>query len=402
MKNKILFALLGILLAGVIFLVGINIGQNSKINFFYTLPVNAQNAELLKADFSLFWDALKVVKDKYYNPQAINDQNLVYGAINGALSSLNDPYTVFFNPDESKKFNEDLSGSFGGIGAELGMKNNQLVIIAPLKNTPAERSGLKAGDQIMKINNDFTTNITVDQAVKLIRGEIGTKVSLDIMRSGWEVPKTFTITRELIKIPTLDWKMLDGNIAYVALYNFYSNAPNDFYNAMLQILPKNPKGLILDLRNNPGGFLDAATNIAGWFVKRGETVVIERGKNNNTQRLYAFGNEALLNLPTVVLVNGGTASAAEILAGALRDDRQIKLVGEQTFGKGSVQEIENLPMGSSLKVTIAEWLTPYGNTINKTGLKPDYEVKMEESDVKNNRDPQLQKAEEILSSITTH
>jgi len=383
-------------------LVGINIGQNSKINFFYTLPVNAQNAELLKADFSLFWDALKVVKDKYYNPQAINDQNLVYGAINGALSSLNDPYTVFFNPDESKKFNEDLSGSFGGIGAELGMKNNQLVIIAPLKNTPAERSGLKAGDQIMKINNDFTTNITVDQAVKLIRGEIGTKVSLDIMRSGWEVPKTFTITRELIKIPTLDWKMLDGNIAYVALYNFYSNAPNDFYNAMLQILPKNPKGLILDLRNNPGGFLDAATNIAGWFVKRGETVVIERGKNNNTQRLYAFGNEALLNLPTVVLVNGGTASAAEILAGALRDDRQIKLVGEQTFGKGSVQEIENLPMGSSLKVTIAEWLTPYGNTINKTGLKPDYEVKMEESDVKNNRDPQLQKAEEILSSITTH
>jgi carboxyl-terminal processing protease len=402
MKNKILFALLGILLAGVIFLVGINIGQNSKINFFYTLPVNAQNAELLKADFSLFWDALKVVKDKYYNPQAINDQNLVYGAINGALSSLNDPYTVFFNPDESKKFNEDLSGSFGGIGAELGMKNNQLVIIAPLKNTPAERSGLKAGDQIMKINNDFTTNITVDQAVKLIRGEIGTKVSLDIMRSGWEVPKTFTITRELIKIPTLDWKMLDGNIAYVALYNFYSNAPNDFYNAMLQILPKNPKGLILDLRNNPGGFLDASTNIAGWFVKRGETVVIERGKNNNTQRLYAFGNEALLNLPTVVLVNGGTASAAEILAGALRDDRQIKLVGEQTFGKGSVQEIENLPMGSSLKVTIAEWLTPYGNTINKTGLKPDYEVKMEESDVKNNRDPQLQKAEEILSSITTH
>jgi len=396
MKNKILFIFLGLVLILAVFLLGINIGQRNRIDFFYTLPAKAQNSELLKADFSLFWDALKVVKDKYYNPQVVNDQNIIYGAINGALGSLNDPYTVFFNPEESKKFNQDLSGSFGGIGAELGMKNNQLVIIAPLKNTPAEKAGLKAGDQIVKINDSFTTNITVDQAVKLIRGEVGTKVSLDILRNGWETPKTFTIVRELIKIPTLDWKMLNNNIAYVALYNFYSNASNDFFDAMFQILLKNPKGLVLDLRNNPGGFLDIATNIAGWFVERGKVVVIEKGRNNYTQKLYAFGNEALLNVPTVVLVNNGTASAAEILAGALRDIRKIKIVGEQTFGKGSVQEIENLAGGASLKITIAEWLTPNGNVINKTGLKPDYEVKIDEKDVKNNKDPQLEKAVEVL------
>jgi carboxyl-terminal processing protease len=386
-----------LLFGAVLFYVGFRFG-NLKESYEpqYSIPANGTST-LLNANFSLFWDAIQLVKEKYYNPSAINDNQMLYGAINGALSSLGDPYSVFFSPSDSTKFDQDLSGSFGGIGAEIGTnKNNQLVIISPLKGTPAEAAGLRAGDQILQVNGTSTTNMSPDEAVKIIRGDVGTKVNLLIMREGWQQSKTFSVTRALINVPTLDWKMLPGNIADIQLYNFDANAGTEFYNAALQALLQNAHGMILDLRDNPGGFLDVAQNIAGWFLKRGSPVVIERFRGNQEQTLYANGNAALSQMPVVLLVNGGSASAAEILSGALRDDRGIKLIGVQTFGKGSVQEIENLPDGASMKVSIAEWLTPNGTTINKVGLKPDYIVPLTDQDIQNKQDPQLEKAIEIL------
>ncbi len=399
-QSKVLMALTALLLGIVIFYAGFRIGL-SKVSA-YKQPVQiseeSTSSALGNADFSLFWDAINLVKQKFYNPSEINNKSLLYGAINGALSSLNDPYTVFFSPSDSQKFDEDLAGSFGGIGAEIGSQNNQLVIIAPLKGTPAEQAGLRSGDQILKINGTSTAGLSADDAVKLIRGTVGTDVKLLIMREGWKASKEFTITRATISVPTLDWKMLPDNIAYVQLYGFTANAPTAFYNAMLQILLKNPKGMILDLRDNPGGFLDVAQNIAGWFLKRGDTIVLEKFRDGSEQSLAANGNEALFRMPVVLLVNGGSASASEILSGALRDDRGVKLVGEKTFGKGSVQEIENLPDGASMKISIAEWLTPDGTTINKIGLEPDYVVPLTDQDIQNKQDPQLQKAIQVLQS----
>lgn len=388
-----------LLFGAVLFYVGFRFGASKyAYQSSYSIPENGTST-ILNGDFSLFWDAVKLVKDRFYDPSQIKDQDILYGAIKGAVGSLNDPYSVFFTPSESEKFSEDLTGSFGGIGAEIGTKNNQVVIIAPLKNTPAEKAGLRAGDAILKIDDTLvTSDMTAEDAVQLIRGDVGTTVKLLIMRNEWKEPKTITLTRAIINVPTIDFKMLPGNIAYVQLYNFDANAGAEFYNVGLQMLTSNTKGLILDLRDNPGGFLDVAQNIAGWFLKRGSTVVIEKFRGNGEQSLLAQGNEALLRMPTVLLVNGGSASASEILSGALRDDRGIKLVGEQTFGKGSVQEIENLPDGSSMKISIAEWLTPDGTTINKIGLKPDYVVPLTDQNIQNKQDPQLDKAIEVLKS----
>ncbi len=397
-KKKIIIGLSAALAGILLFYAGLKVGlsKNAAYSAGYSINGNGTSTNQGNADFSLFWDAVNLAKEKYYNPSEVNDENILYGAIKGALGSLNDPYTVFFSPSDSQKFDEDLTGSFGGIGAEIGTQNSQLVIIAPLKDTPAEKAGLRSGDQILKINDTVTSNLTADDAVKMIRGDVGTDVKLLIMRDSWKTPKDFTITRAVINVPTLDWKMLDGNIAYVQLYNFNANAASAFYNANLQILLKNPKGMILDLRDNPGGFLDVAQNIAGWFLKRGSPVVIEKFRGDKEQSLLANGNEALSRMPVVLLVNGGSASASEILSGALRDDRGIKLVGEKTFGKGSVQEIENLPDGSSMKISIAEWLTPNGTTINKIGLTPDYQVSLTDQNIQNKQDPQLDKAVEVL------
>ena len=352
---------------------------------------------LPNADFSLFWDTVKSLKDNYYGINTISDQDVVYGAIKGAVQSTGDPYTVFFTPSDAKKFNEDLSGSFGGIGAEIGIQDSQLTVISPIKGTPADNAGLKTGDQILKIDDTIvTSDLSVDEAVNLIRGPIGTKVKLMVMRNGWKAAKEFDITRGTIQIPTLDWKMVNGNIAYIQIYNFSANASSLFYQAALSALLQGAHGVVLDLRGDPGGFLEVAQDIAGWFLPRGDVVVKEKLRSGDENVLRADGNAALAHMPVVVLVDGGSASASEILSGALRDDRNIKLVGEKTFGKGSVQEVQTMRDGSSLKVTIAEWLTPNGHTINKVGLTPDITVPLTDQDVQSGKDPQYDKAIEII------
>ncbi|MFH1048071.1 MAG: S41 family peptidase, partial [Patescibacteria group bacterium] len=307
---------------------------------------------------------------------------------------------------ESKSFKQDVGGSFGGIGAEIGERNNFIVVIAPLEDTPAKKAGLMAGDKIVKINGESTEGLNVEQAVSKIRGEVGTKVVLAILRNtdGAKI-KDITIERAIIKIPITKIEALkDNEIAHLSFYSFTSTAPFEFQQSAAKILSTTGyKGIILDLRNNPGGYLEVAVDIAGWFLNTGDLVAIEDfGKDNGqgkTTEFRASGLGALKNYPLVILVNQGTASAAEILAGALRDNRGIKLIGEKTFGKGSVQELVNLKGESSLKVTVAKWLTPKKYSISESGLEPDYKVTLTEDDINKGKDPQLDKAVEILEKM---
>ncbi|MFH1990364.1 MAG: S41 family peptidase [Patescibacteria group bacterium] len=368
--------------------------------------INQEFGQPEKFDFSIFWDAWNELHDKYVDKNKLSDADLLYGAISGMVKGAGDPYTVFFPPAESKSFKQDVGGSFGGIGAEIGKKKNILVIIAPLEDTPAKQAGLAAGDKILKVNGEPTDDLTVEEAVLKIRGEVGTEVTLTILKNidGAKM-KDIVIKRAVIKIPITKIESLkDNRIAHLFFYSFTSTAPFEFQQSAVKILSTSGyKGIILDLRNNPGGYLEVAVDIAGWFFNTGDLVAIEdfgsdNGQNKTTE-FRASGLGALKNYPIVVLVNQGTASAAEILAGALRDNRGVKLVGEKTFGKGSVQELVTLKNDSSIKVTVAKWLTPKKYSISDSGLEPDYSVSITEDDITNGKDPQLEKAIEVLEEI---
>ncbi|MEI6479877.1 MAG: S41 family peptidase [bacterium] len=364
--------------------------------------VVTDSKQLINGDFNLFWEAVDIVKGKHVDGSGSDENKLVYGAIKGMLSAYDDPYTAFFNPADAKKFNEDLSGNFGGIGAQIGMRNEQLLVIAPLKGTPAEKAGLRPLDKIWKIDDKDTSGLLVEEAIKLIRGKEGTTVKLSIYREGWKNSKDFSITRGIIQVPTLDLSMKTlksgKKVAVISLYNFNSNVPGIFKNAALEAISSGAEGIVFDLRNNPGGFLDVATNLSGWFMKKGSVVVIEKNRSGNDEKLFADGNAALSNLPVVVVVNGGSASASEIVAGALHDNVGAKIIGEKTFGKGSVQEVDTMSDGSTLKVTIAHWFTPNGTIINKVGLKPDIEVALTDADVEKGIDTQMDKALKVIDS----
>lgn len=351
-------------------------------------------------DFSLFWQTWRVVQDRFVDKAEINIDNMIYGAISGMVSSLGDPYTVFMKPDDSKIFLEDVKGSFEGVGMEIGIRNDRLTIVAPLEGTPAQKAGLRAGDVIVKIDGNSTFEMTIDEAVKNIRGPRGTEVALIVFREEWEDEKEVKIIRGVIEIPSLKWELKEGNIAYLHLYHFTEKATYDFRKAAIEILESPADRIILDLRNNPGGYLEVAKDIAGWFLKSGEIVVIEDFGQEKENKLYKTeGNGLLASYPAVIIINQGAASGSEILAGALRDNRGIKLIGEDSFGKGSVQELEKLKGGASLKITIAKWLTPKGELITDKGLAPDLKVEMTAEDYDADRDPQLDKAIEIIKEI---
>ncbi len=348
-------------------------------------------------DFSLFWDAWRVLQEKY--PKELKTQEMVYGAISGMVNSLGDPYTVFMAPQETQRFEEDyIDGRFEGVGMEVGIRKNQLQVIAPLENTPAKKAGLMAGDKIVKINDKDSFGLTLDEAVNLIRGPKGTEVTLSILREDWAEPKNFSIIRDVIQIPTIKWELREGDIAYIQLYQFSQKALSDFALIAEEISNSPAESIILDLRNNPGGFLEVAQKIAGWFLEKDEVVTIEEFAKGNKQIYKSTGSGALLRYPIVILINQGSASASEILAGALRDNRGIKLIGEKSFGKGSVQELENLRQGASLKITVANWLTPKGELITDRGLEPDIKIEMIEENIAAKEDPQLDAAIEALTA----
>lgn len=397
-KSALVFvsgALAAVLLLGGAFYGGYRIGQQDPHVITVKKLTNIDDEEI-NVDFGVFWQVWEKLKESHVDGDKTADKDMVYGAVAGLVNSFKDPHTIFLPPSDAKKFEEDVSGSFGGIGAEIGIRDDQLVIIAPLKGSPAEKAGLQPKDKILEIDDTSTFGLNVNETVKLIRGEIGTEVTLKILRNSWEEPKEFKIVREEIRVPTLDWDIKDENILHLKFYAFNENAIPLFYNAVVGGVLGGAEGMVLDMRNNPGGFLEVAVNLAGWFVPRGSIVVTEAFRSGENTVFRANGNEALKNFPVVVLVNAGSASASEILAGALRDLRGVKIVGEKTFGKGTVQELQRLKDGSSLKITIAKWLLPSGGVIEKNGLLPDFEVKVSEQDKE--ADPQLEKAIEVLKT----
>ena len=362
-----------------------------------------------EVDFSLFWSAWDTLQKKFVSPEKFDKAKMIHGAISGMVKSLEDPYTVFFTPGETDKFLEDVTGRFEGVGMEVGIRKGQLQVISPLEGTPAQKAGLRPGDKIIKIDDIFTIDLTIDEAVDRIRGPKGTEVTLTVFRDEWEMTKEIKVQRAIIEVPSLKWEMLastgeaggkENDIAYLQLYQFSEKAGMDFSKAAMEILNSPAKKIILDLRNNPGGYLEVAQDIAGWFLERGQVVVIEDfGSRGEKKEYKSQGNSRLASYPLVILINGGSASGSEILAGALRDNRGIKMIGEDSFGKGSVQELEKLKDGSSLKITVAKWLTPKGQIITDVGLKPDIKVEMTEEDYKETRDPQLEKAIEAIGEM---
>ncbi len=353
------------------------------------------------ADFETFWEAWQDINEFYLRNPEVSSTAKVYGAVTGLVQSLGDPYTEFFSPADSKQFQQNITGNFGGIGAELGMNaKNEITIIAPLKSTPAEAAGLKAQDVVLGINGSSTDTMTVDQAVNIIRGAVGTSVTLTIMHDGWDTTRDFTITRANIQVPIVDFEM-KGNIAHISLHEFDQSADQLFYEALVKAMNQNAQGIVLDLRDDPGGYLNTAVDLAGYFLKPGSLVVSEVGRSVGTTTYTATGDGALSKFPLVILVNAGSASASEILAGALHDDRGIKLIGEKTFGKGTVQELENLSDGSSLKITVAHWVLPSGKIIDHEGISPDYKVPLTDDNIKNKQDPQLDTAIKVLQSEMT-
>jgi len=394
----IIVVVVALLLLGGGFLIGKKSAQNSSSSnvAFFNQDLGKPNS----LDFSPFWQALKVLQDKYVNSDKIDYKNLLYGAIEGMTNSLGDDYTVFMKPEKTDSFMQSVNGndSFDGVGMELGLKNKVLTVIAPLEGTPAYNAGIKAGDFILKIDGKSTEGMQTEDAVGLIRGKKGTKVVLSVMRKDFTESKDFSLVRDTIQIPVMKWEMLDNGIAYIKIYQFTSNLPDKFKDAVSGLLKNNAKKIIIDLRNDPGGYLETAVDIVSWFNPKGSIVLKEEVRGGQKGDQYVSrGYSAIADLPVVVLVNKGSASASEIMAGALRDIRGIKLVGETTFGKGSVQEVEKFKDGSSLKVTIAKWLTPSGVSINKEGLKADFEVPYTDADYNNNKDPQLDKAVELLN-----
>ncbi|OHA07644.1 MAG: hypothetical protein A3B29_05605 [Candidatus Sungbacteria bacterium RIFCSPLOWO2_01_FULL_51_34] len=350
-------------------------------------------------DFALFWDVWSRLERDFVDKKNIDRQKLVYGAIDGLVQSLGDPYTTFFPPEEAKRFNDDIKGEFGGIGAEIGIRKGVLTVIAPLKDSPAERAGLLAGDKVLKINGTSTTELSLDQAVSSIRGVKGTPVTLTIARERVDGAKDISVVRDSIRIPVYETKKLGDGIFYVHLFNFNENAADEFRRALQEMHRVGASKLILDLRNNPGGYLNHAVDIASWFLPAGEVVAREVFASGKEVVYRSHGYVYLERTPVVVIINQGSASASEILAGALRDKRNITIVGEKSYGKGSVQELEPLPDSASLKITIAKWLTPNGFSINDSGIEPDIAKELQAEDVEQDRDPQLDAALEAVRKL---
>ncbi len=355
-----------------------------------------------KVDFASFWKAWNIVNEKFVavstTTKAVDDQGRVYGAIKGMVESLGDPYTVFFPPVESKSFSEEIKGQIEGVGMEVGVKDEVLTVIAPVKGTPAYRAGVKPGDKILKIDERLTNTLNTEEAIKLIRGPKGTSVKLTLFREGVKEPFELSIVRDVINLPTVDTET-KGDVFIIRLYSFSAISPNLFREALREFVESGKYKLIIDLRGNPGGYLEAANDMASWFLPLGKVVVKEDFKKEEDAQIFRSKGYNIFSdkLKLIVLIDGGSASASEILAGALREHGIATLVGAQSFGKGSVQELIEITSDTSLKVTIAQWLTPNGNSISHGGLTPDVVVKLDEEEFKKGNDTQLLKALEILS-----
>ena len=351
------------------------------------------------SDFETFWEVWRLMDEKSPDSSEADSQERVYSATRGLVESLGDAYSSYFDPEESEYFNQNLAGEFSGVGMEVGMREGNIVVISPLKDTPSYKAGIKAGDFVLAVDGESITDMTIDQAVKIIRGEKGTEVVLTIFREGEKETQDITIVRDTIQVPTLETSIKDG-VFIIELFSFSETSPVLFREALQEFIDSGEQYLILDLRGNPGGYLEASRDMASWFLPEGKIVVTEDYGDGEDLvhrcKGYDIFNE---NLKFVVLVDGGSASASEILAGAFQDHEIATLVGSQTFGKGSVQELIPVKGGGSLKITVAKWLTPNGLSISDNGLTPDVEVEVTLEDIEAEIDAQLDKAIEVVKSL---
>lgn len=362
-------------------------------------------------DFSPVWKAWHIIDEKFVSAAVASstpyvatsseasDQKRVWGMISGLAASLDDPYTFFLPPEENHQFSEDMSGQFEGVGMEIDVKDGVLTVVSPIKGTPAYNAGIKAGDLILKIDDALTEGMSVSSAVKKIRGPKGTQVKFYIVRQGWNAPKDIVVTRDVISVPTVTTER-KNDVFVIAVTTFTANSADLFRNALREFVQSGDTKLVLDLRGNPGGYLDAAVDMASWFLPSGAVVVTEdyAGNAQNIVHRSSGYNIFNKNLKMVVLVDRGSASASEILAGALQSYHIAELVGTNTFGKGSVQELVDITADTSLKLTVARWLKPDGVHIPLTGIVPDTVVPFTDEDLKAGKDPQMAKAIEILNS----
>lgn len=348
-----------------------------------------------KLNYNTVNDVYQALKRKYDGK--LNKEKLVLGLKKGLVEAAEDPYTVYMEASDAKSFNEQLNGTFVGIGAELGKQGNNIVVIAPISGFPAEKAGLKAKDIIVGIDNKDASGLSVDEAVKRIRGEKGTKVKLIIVRNNQERLE-LSITRDTITIPSVEYKIIEDNIGYLRISRFAEDTVGLVNSAINSFSSKNTKGIVVDLRNNPGGYLNAAVEVSGKWLKDKQIVLKEKRGGKTIQTYSNEGNGRLVGKPTVVLLNEGSASASEIMAGALKDNGAATIVGTQSFGKGSVQEFSNFSDGDVLKVTVARWFTPAGKNIDKEGVSPNKKVEISENDIKNGKDAQLNAAVQLLKT----
>lgn len=361
-------------------------------DYFFAPYTNKGNQTLSQnLDFGQVEKTFDILKRKFDGK--LDNQKLQDGLQRGLVDAAGDPYTTFLSAEDAAEFDSDLNGTFSGIGAELGKRDEKLVVMAPLEGSPARKAGVRAGDIIAKIGDDITTNISIDEAVNKIRGEAGTDIKLTLIRN--DAPIELTITRANITVPSVKSEMLDGNIGYIQLTRFSDDTAGLAAKAAQDFKAKNVKGIVLDVRNNGGGLLTTAVDVSSLWLNN-KVVVIEKEGGKTTNQLRSGNNPILEGIPTKVLINEGSASASEILAGALRDNGAAELVGTQSFGKGSVQELIELPGGGKLKVTVARWFTPNDKNIDKEGIAPGVKVELTPEDFNKNRDPQKDRAAELL------
>lgn len=360
-------------------------------------PVSDQNRG--DVDMRLFWKVWGELEDRYVDEKIIENESMVYGAIKGMVSALDDPYTVFMTPEESRQFNENLEGTLEGIGAELTVKDKKLIIVTPLRKSPAEKSGLLAGDTIYKINGELAENMTLIDAIMKIRGKKGTTVKLTILRQKLDKPFEVSIVRDSIDIESVTVEKLDDGIVYLSVNQFNDKTNTEFGKAVSEMILNEPKGLIVDLRYNGGGYLDIAVQLLSYLLPKDTAAVVIKERAKDDSILKTNGNPKLLNVPLVVIVNDSSASASEIVAGAIQDHKRGVILGTKSFGKGSVQEVEKFTDGSSIRLTIAKWFTPNGRTIDKVGLTPDIAVEITEEDIKKTYDRQKEEAIKYLKNL---
>lgn len=369
--------------------------ERQEIQQLYTLTGSGtvQGDPQEKVDIALLWGVWRLLQRHYIEPQKLQTDSMVFGAVSGLVDSVGDPYTVFMTPQDSKTFDDAMSGTLEGIGAQLEVQEKHIVVVSPIKGSPAEKAGLQSRDILLTVNGQDVEGMALDAAVSLIRGPKGTTVTLTVARPGARDPITIAVTRDAIHIPSVESSVLKkpaGSIGVVALNQFGDDSITEIKKAIAN-MPDNLKGFVLDLRFNGGGYLDGAEDLVSMFLKEGKVVTVVR-RDASPEEHSVTGQTLLPDIPLVVLINGGSASASEITAGALKDNGRATLVGTQSFGKGTVQEIIDLPGGSSLRVTTAKWLTPSGHDLGHQGITPDIVVDRTAEEYRAGKDPQMDAA----------